>query len=206
MSQRTSHFYRLVTVPAFYTAFQNILGAQRARKRLIEEHYQIAPDLRVLDVGCGPADLLELLPPCEYTGIDLNPEHIDAARNKYGNRGEFECRDVAELEAENRGVFDRILFSGLLHHLDDNVASKLLGVCTTLLAPGGILVGHEPVYVTHQNPIARWMKNRDSGQNIRNEEGYSALFLQLDGRLSITHYDDLIRIPYNHIVLSWQTN
>ncbi|MGI9395115.1 MAG: hypothetical protein ACR2OY_10760, partial [Boseongicola sp.] len=77
-------------------------------------------------------------------------------------------------------------------------------VCSTLLAPGGILVGHEPVYVPHQNPIARWMKNRDSGQNIRDEEGYSALFLRLGGRLSVSHHDDLIRIPYNHIVLNWQ--
>ena len=206
MSQRTSYFYRLVTIPAFYSAFQNILGAQSARKRLIEEHYDITPGLRVLDVGCGPADLLELLPRCDYTGIDLNPEHIDTASQKYGDRGRFECRDVAELEAESHEAFDRILFSGLLHHLDDDVAANLLQTCAKLLAPGGFLVGHEPVYVPQQNPLARWMKNRDSGQNIRDEDGYRALFRPLGGRLSVTLHDDLIRIPYNHIVLKWQAD
>lgn len=35
---------------------------------------------RVLDVGCGYGDLLGLLPPCSYLGIDVNPLAVEQAR------------------------------------------------------------------------------------------------------------------------------
>lgn len=203
MAQRISNIYKLVTIPAFYSAFQNMLGARKARQRLADEHYRIPPGARVLDVGCGPADLLDILPACSYTGVDLNPEHVAAARARYGDRGTFVCSDVANLTADQAGSFDRIIFSGLLHHLDDDIAVGLLQTCKVLLARDGVLVGHEPEYVDGQHPIAKLMKDRDSGQNIRNKDAYLKLFAPLGGQLTVTHHNDLIRIPYNHIVFSW---
>lgn len=203
MAERTTNIYKLVTIPAFYTLFQNLLGASSARKRLVKEHYDLSPGMRVLDVGCGPGDLLSFLPDVNYTGIDLNPSHIASAKEKHKSNGRFICDDVANISVDSKQRYDRILFSGLLHHLDDTTATNLLKTCGELLAENGRLVGHEPCYVEGQHPFARWMKDKDSGENIRNQAGYSGLFSQLGGNLDTVVLDDLIRIPYNHIIISW---
>lgn len=194
MAQRISHLYRIVTVPAFYSAFKDLLDAQSAQKHRIAQHYRIPDGARVLDVGCGPADLLALLPPCDYTGVDLNPEHIAKTKARYGSSGRFECRDVADLTSDTDARFDRILFSGLLHHLDDPVAQALLDTCKSLLAPGGRIVRHEPLYVQGQHWFAKLMKDRDSGQNIRTEPQYRALFCPPRG----TALGDHLRQPAAH--------
>jgi len=46
----------------------------------------IGPQETVLDVGCGDGNLLPLLPPCVYTGIDMVPEFIERARNRFPGR------------------------------------------------------------------------------------------------------------------------
>lgn len=203
MTERINSIYRLVTVPAFYSLFQNMLGAQSARRRLVRDYYDVHPRMRLLDLGCGPGDLFEFLPDVDYTGIDLNPKHIAAARRRHGTGGTFINDDVANLTVEPDSRFDRIIFSGLLHHLDDVTAKNLVQACGRLLASGGRLIGHEPCYVDGQHPFARWMKDRDSGQDIREAEGYRSLFSEAGGTLETLLLDDLIRIPYNHIVISW---
>ena len=52
--------------------------------------------MKVLDVGCGPANILAYLPPVDYTGVDLNEKHIAYAREAYGDRGRFIVGDVAQ--------------------------------------------------------------------------------------------------------------
>ena len=203
MTERVNHVYRLVTVPRLYSLFQNLLGGNSARRRLVKEHYDISAGSRVLDLGCGPGDFLGVLPDVEYTGVDLNPKHIEAAKYRWGTRGTFVHDDVASLSLQSHDAFDRIIFTGLLHHLDDSAATALVQTCGTLLAPRGRMIGLEPCYVDGQHPFARWMKNRDSGQNIRDLQGYRKLFVGSEGTLETILLDDLLRIPYNHVVISW---
>jgi len=33
--------------------------------------------MRVLDIGCGPGNILKLMPDTEYVGFDLNPHYIE---------------------------------------------------------------------------------------------------------------------------------
>ncbi len=49
---------------------------------------------RILDIGCGPGDILDSPPPVDYYGFDLNDAYIRFARRKYSGRGKFYCRAV----------------------------------------------------------------------------------------------------------------
>jgi SAM-dependent methyltransferase len=68
------------------------------------ERYQLAPDARVLDAGCGTGEitarLAELLPEGTILGIDVVDDHLARARAKCagaGSRVRFEHRSIFEL-------------------------------------------------------------------------------------------------------------
>lgn len=73
----------------------------------------------VLDVGCGFGDLYGFLiregKSVDYSGIDIVPEFISAARRKYP-LANFEEKDIFEVEAQ----YDFILASGALSFKIDN--------------------------------------------------------------------------------------
>jgi len=72
---------------------------------------------KVLDLGCGIADfypvLSEKFPGLDYTGIDIVPEMVDYARNKYP-AAKFQCRDV--LEDPLGEDFDYVLICGMFNN------------------------------------------------------------------------------------------
>jgi trans-aconitate methyltransferase len=59
------------------------------------------PTQRVVDVGCGTGEILDFLPAgIHYHGFDLDPNYIAAAREKYSDRGRFECADITKVSAD----------------------------------------------------------------------------------------------------------
>lgn len=201
MAQRISNIYRLVTSPAFYTGFANLLGADAARKRFVSEVITPRTGERVLDVGCGPASLLPFLPTVEYSGIDLNPHHIQFAREHYADRGRFFIGDATQLFALN-DQFDLIIVSALLHHLNNAESKELLSNLCNLLRPGGRLVTFDCIWLPRQSPIAWTLNKLDSGLNIRTEDGYMALAEGLPVTLQCKTYRDLLRVPYDHFCMT----
>ena len=73
-------------------------------------------DQTVLDVGCGVGDLLGFLQTekitAKYTGWDISPEMIAAARKKYP-QGVFEVKDLLEEQKPPR--FDYVVASGTMN-------------------------------------------------------------------------------------------
>ena len=126
MSQRISKLYHLVTIPAIYKGLMSALGAERARQRLARELYTVPPGGKVLDVGCGPGSIYPYLPEVDYTGIDLNPKHVEHARALYGDRARFLVGDASSDLQGEAGTFDLVVASALLHHLDDDQARGML--------------------------------------------------------------------------------
>src|SRR5262245_64697948 len=90
------HVRNLLALPAFYRAFGRLIGGS-ARETYVREYLRPVAGERVLDIGCGPGDILAFLPPVRYVGVDLSANYIAAARARYGTRGEFRCEDVADL-------------------------------------------------------------------------------------------------------------
>ena len=198
MSQRISSIYRLVTFPAVYKGLMGALGSDRARARLAREIFCAEPGMKVLDVGCGPASIFPYLPQVNYTGMDLNPKHIEHATQLYGHRGRFLIGDASrDLQGEDER-FDLVIVSALLHHLEDDQARGLLERLCRLIGTGGRVVTFDNVWLEKQNLIAWSLNKLDSGLNVRSKDGYLSLTKDLPVTVESAIYRDLLRIPYDH--------
>ena len=134
--------------PAF---FVGLLDATRAG--LLERARQspsgffaalsLQPGHRVLDVGCGTGDFLQLLAPLispgAAVGVDLSETMIAEARSRLGTAAgnlSFALGDVAALVFEDAS-FDRVLATQVLLHVPDPAAA--LAEIARVLARGGLL-------------------------------------------------------------------
>jgi SAM-dependent methyltransferase len=194
---------RLLERPSLYQLFSWLVGAENSRSFYVERFVKPVDGERVLDIGCGPADILDHLPRVEYFGFDINPSYIDSAKRRYGERGRFHCQRVSEARifTDEPDSFDIVLATGILHHLDDREAIELFEIAQRALRPGGRLVTFDGCYVEGQSGVARYLLGRDRGEFVRTREGYTRLAESVFGKVkaSITH--DLLRIPYTHIIL-----
>jgi 2-polyprenyl-3-methyl-5-hydroxy-6-metoxy-1,4-benzoquinol methylase len=202
MAQRSTGFYSVLSLPTAYTLFERAIGALKGRATVLRESVRPRPGQRILDIGCGPGDVLGFLPPgVRYVGFDESKAYIHAARTRFGHRGEFYCERVEEKNLENHASFDIVLAFGILHHLDDTEALHLFRLAHHALKPGGSLFTLDGCYTPNQSPLARWLLSMDRGKNVRTEEGYRELAATTfaDVRLVLRH--DLFRIPYTLLVL-----
>ncbi|MEH6420898.1 class I SAM-dependent methyltransferase [Pseudomonas sp. CGJS7] len=202
MAQITGGIRRLLSSPIVYDAFQALLGGDAARREIADTYFKARPGHVVVDVGCGTAEILNFLPQgIRYYGFDLEQAYIDSAQAQFAGRGEFYCQDVTLLEAGRIPPCELAISFGVLHHLDDDGASRLIDNLYGRLAEGGRLVTIDPAFEPGQSVFAREMIRRDRGQNVRSGEGYSALVSSpfRDKRLTVRH--DLLRIPYTHAIM-----
>lgn len=115
----------LLEFPAVYRLFATAIGG-KFRDRYVAEYVQPQAGDRILDIGCGPGDILDHLPDVRYLGVDMNARYIAAARKRFGNLGEFRCESATETVLREPASFDLVMANGVLHHLDDSEASKVL--------------------------------------------------------------------------------
>lgn len=195
--------HRILNRAGVYDGVQRLLLRSGSRARYVRDFVRPFAGCRILDIGCGPADLLAYLPESvgEYVGFDMNPDYIEAARRRWGDRGRFHCQKVEAASVGPGVAYDIVLANGILHHLDDNEASHLFDVARRALRPGGWLVTYDNVYVAGQHWFARWLIGRDRGKAVRTREGYAALagksFTQVES--AILH--DTLRVPYTILVM-----
>lgn len=189
---------RLLQIPLVYELLTHGLAKPDANHWLTSEVIQIAPGMNVLDVGCGMAGILSLLPKVTYFGIDHNPRYIEKARSGYGSRGRFEVLDVNDPSFKSLGTFDRILVLGVLHHLDDDECIRLMRSLSTSLSPGGRLITFDNTLAEGQHPIARLLSKLDRGRFSRNPAGYRMIIESNFIIESEIVRHDLMRVPYSH--------
>lgn len=184
-----------------YSLFARLTGAERGRRLFIERHIRPRVGDCVLDIGCGPAGILEALPAVEYHGFDLSADYIEFARKRFGDRGHFHVEAVnAELVKKYAG-FDIVLAVGVVHHLSDAEALDLFRVAQAALKPGGRLVTLDGCSLKGQSLVARHLLTRDRGEHVRNEAGYVTLARQVFSQVTPTVTTDLLRIPYTHLIM-----
>src|SRR6266566_1436524 len=104
--------------PLIYRAFSHTISRSDAASLHAKENIRAVAGDRILDIGCGPGDILDSLPPVDYYGFDLNDAYIRFARRKYSGRGKFYCLAVENsfLPGEPHS-FDIVIANGILHHL-----------------------------------------------------------------------------------------
>lgn len=202
MTQKTSGLRAVLAQPIVYEGFQRALGSRRVTATAMN-FLRADAGHRLLDIGCGPGDLLEILPEgTEYVGFDLSETYIAAARERHGSRGSFFVGDVGEVDLGELGQFDRVLAKGVLHHLSDEEAEQLFAIAAAVLRPDGVVVTIDPCYSFRQSRLARYVVSRDRGQDVRSLDGYRALAERRFDHVETHEHHHLLRIPYSHAALA----
>lgn len=201
MSQITNGVRAILSHPVIYDTLQNIMGARQVRHELVEKFVRPKSNSRILDIGCGTAEILPYLPASVgYWGFDISHPYIEAAKCRFGTRGHFHCGQFDQASLGVLPKFDVVLAIGVLHHLDDDVANNLFALTRAALSERGRMVTIDPCFAPGQNPIARYLIRHDRGQNVRNAEGYQKLACQtfptVQGTLRHRRW-----IPYSHWIM-----
>lgn len=194
---------RILELPGAYRFVAALLRPRQA-PIFASEYVRARPGDRILDIGCGPGDLLAELPAAtEYVGFDKSEAYVRAARARFGARGTFFCRTVdrAVVNELGAGSFDLVIAHGLLHHLDDAEADEFFVLARTALAPGGRLITADGCYVAGQSRMARYLLSRDRGAHVRTEQAYRMLAARRFPSVVSDIRHDTSRVPYTIVYL-----
>ncbi len=160
----------------FYQLYQWLVGAHKYQHLFNHEYICYQSDEKVLDIGCGPADILNILPPSvDYTGIDISEDYIQKARQTWPDKT-FIQGDIADSKFPvEDNSFDTVFFIGVQHHLPDEVVSEMLRFAYRKLKKGGRMLSLEPVYTEKQGILERFIMRSDRGKFIRTADEYQKL-------------------------------
>jgi len=192
----------ILNFPLIYNWFQRLTGAEKFRHKIVTEYIRAEPGNRILDIGCGTAEILRFLPEVEYYGLDCSEKYITDARKQFGTRGKFECKRVADSNLPAEGYFDIVLAIGILHHLDDAEAEKLFQLAARALKPSGRLLTFDGVYTPRQDRIAQWIISHDLGKYIRYAEDYRRLATSTFGDVNVSIQRNMLNVPYTHAIMN----
>jgi SAM-dependent methyltransferase len=189
MAQITHGLRAILNHPFVYNLFQRVMGAKDGRTLLATKFIRAQSGMDVLDIGCGPAEILDYLPAVNYWGFDISESYIQQATAHYGVKGTFTCKILTEDDLKDLPRFDLVLAIGLLHHLDDDTATRLLQIAHKALKQSGRLITVDPCFEAGQNSFARYLISKDRGQNVRTRESYAKLVSTVfsEYRLDVLH-------------------
>ena len=175
MAEITTGLRSILSLPVIYELVQCVFGGRSERRMMVDRYIRPKPGDHIVDVGCGPAEILALMPDVQYVGYDPRARYIEHARKKFGSRGQFFVGRVGTDDIAKHEPFDIGILLGVLHHLDDIEATDLLAFVRSALKPCARLVSQDPVLTENQNAIARKLIEWDRGRNVRTASGYRAL-------------------------------
>ena len=132
--------------PAFdYMTFENRFRPEGTVRERHSDYVELMRTRkRVVDLGCGRGELLELLREAGVSayGVELDPDVVAVGLEK----GLEILREdaVGHVEALEEGAVDGITASHLIEHLSPDVLSRLVTVAATKLPEDGILILETP--------------------------------------------------------------
>jgi SAM-dependent methyltransferase len=136
---------------------QQVLNAGKYVIPFIEQKFQLAPGMHVMEIGCGEGGVL--LPflerDCRCVGVDLVASRIELAKNflkEYLINGSLQLVNKNIYDVDFYGVyqhtFDLIILKDAIEHIPDQ--EKIINFLKTLLKPGGMIYfGFPPWYMPH---------------------------------------------------------
>jgi SAM-dependent methyltransferase len=202
MGQLTSGIRGIFSLPKIYDGFQNLVGSGRLLRTYVGCYLRPETSAKILDIGCGTSEILCFLPDCvSYVGFDLSAEYIQSARKRYGDKGEWYCAPVSEMNVKEVGTYDIVMANGVFHHLNNTDAMHLVEIASKALKPTGRFCSFDGCFTENQSKVARYIISKDRGQNVREPEGYTALVRPYFSSVELSIRGDLLRIPYTHAII-----
>ncbi len=194
---------QLLQIPVVYSAFAGfVTGNGHFLDAYVRKHIRAQSGDRILDIGCGPGSILEILPKdCLYTGFDVSPSYIESAQKNYGQRAAFFVSGVQESLVGAYPGRDLVIATGVLHHLPDDLAQLLLRIAWSNLKPGGRLVTSDGCFTPDQPRLNRWVVGLDRGEFVRPASRYRELAAACFEKVELFVHHDLLRIPYSHAIM-----
>jgi SAM-dependent methyltransferase len=194
---------KILDQPWIYSFMRYVTLPGSNRDLFAREYVRAKPGDRILDLGCGPADILISLHDVDYVGIDQEPRYIELARRRFGARGTFHCghadtRFLAELDL---GKFDVVFAHGLIHHLDDEQAHEFFETARGALRPGGRVVTADGVFEPRQSRLTRFLLEGDRGNFVRTRPQYEEIARSTFANVETEIRRDVFRLPYSLILL-----
>jgi 2-polyprenyl-3-methyl-5-hydroxy-6-metoxy-1,4-benzoquinol methylase len=187
--------------PFIYWAYQRLVGGDTARKLFIKNNVKPVEGKKILDIGCGPGNILDFLPKMDYYGFDIDANYIEAAKQKYGDKGTFICSNMKEFVVPEPGTFDIVIATGVLHHLGDCDAKKLFKIASQALKPSGRLITFDGCYTDKQNFIAYLMLKFDRGKYVRTKKEYENLAAQSFSFINSVIDETYFHLPYTSVIM-----
>ena len=187
--------------PVLYQTFQQAGGFFGARVKAINDYVTLRPDMRIIDIGCGPGHILRHLPDnINYVGFDIDQSYIDHAKKIFGNRGKFLCRYFDAAAAQELAGVDLVMMNGVLHHISDAELQTTLANIRDVLKDDGVLFTLDGCYREGQSRFAKWMLDNDRGEYVRTEDGYRTILSRTFGGVQMTIREDYARVPYTFVI------
>ncbi len=193
-------FKSILGIPFVYSFAQKLIRG-KGNYLFVKRYVKPVSGDSILDIGCGPGDILTELPMVNYVGFDIDPRLIEAARRKYGATGRFFCSHIHEDSISSLGEFDLVLATGVIHHLSDEEALSLLRLARKTMTLGGRLITWDCCFLKDQSAFSRFLMARDRGKFVRTRPGYEHLASQVFSSVKSTIDHDLVRIPYPSIIM-----
>ena len=203
MSESRSGLRSILSFPFIYHSFQWLVGTPRMRSFIFNQ-IDFPKNAKVLDIGCGPGELLNYIPAdADYTGFDKDRDCILFAQKKYPSRGKFVQLDVNHHEQLklHESAYDVVLLFSVLHHLDDNEVEKTLKLAWHCLKQGGLAISVDGVYLKEQSKAAKYILSKDRGQFVRTDEAYLKLVKKYFTETEVIIKKKLLRIPTDLIII-----
>lgn len=187
--------------PLIYWSYQKLVGGDIARQLFIKNNVKPVEGKKILDIGCGPGNVLDFLPNMDYYGFDIDANYIEAAKQNYGHRGTFMCSNMKEYIVAEPGTFDIVIATGVLHHLDDDDAKKLFEIAAHALSTSGRLITFDGCYIKKQHIIANLMLKFDRGKYVRKKHEYENLATQYFSSIHSIIDETYFHLPYTSIIM-----
>lgn len=203
--QYENGIYKWLAIGWVYGLFHCLIGGKKERKWLARNFWRCSGGEKVIDMGCGTGWALDYLPDSvNYIGFDISEEYIHKAREKVNKKARFlvgTAHEFIDNIESPLNMADLILCNGLLHHLDDEEALKVLMIAKNIMSPTGRLVCLEPTFLAYQTWLSRWIISKDRGGNVRSEREWKELISQVFDSSSTSILTGFTRLPYVHIVI-----
>ena len=139
-------FLSQTNFPRLWLLMQKTIGGNADKKSLAVEHYD--GQKRVLEIGCSVGNISEVFtqfPGISFTGIDIDGNALTLARQRFASIDNFRFTEISLEKLSQMGEkFDYVLFAGILHHVNDATASRLLQFAHACLDSEATLVVYEP--------------------------------------------------------------